>query len=72
VFIAYPPDVTTHAANKDVALHILSTSDGSIRVLTSFVGGDGSMNVPNWAPDSKSLAIVTYELLPADDAGSSE
>lgn len=72
VYIAYPPDVTTHAANKDVALHLLSTSDGSIRVLTSFVGGDGSMNVPNWAPDSKSLAFVTYEFLPTDDTGSSE
>jgi len=72
VYIAYPPDVTTHAANKDVALHILSTSDGSIRVLTNFVGGDGSMNVPNWAPDSKSLAFVSYEMLPADDLGSSE
>ena len=72
VYIAYPPDVTTHAANKDVALHILSISDGSIRVLTNFVGGDGSMNVPNWAPDSKSLAFVSYEFLPADDLGSSE
>lgn len=72
VYIAYRSDVTTHAANKDVALHLLSTSDGSIRVLTGFVGGDGSMNVPNWAPDSKSLAFVSYELLPADDTGSSE
>jgi Tol biopolymer transport system component len=67
VFIAYPPDVTTHAANKDVALHILSTSDGSIRVLTNFVGGDGSMNVPNWSPDSKSLAFVSYEFLPVEE-----
>ncbi|MGP8252954.1 MAG: TolB family protein [Terracidiphilus sp.] len=72
VYIAYPPDVTTHAANKDVALRILSTSDWSIRVLTNFVGGDGSMNVPNWSPDSRSLAFVSYEFLPADDKGSSE
>jgi Tol biopolymer transport system component len=67
VYIAYPPDVTTHAANKDVALHILSTSDGTIRVLTNFVGGDGSMNVPNWSPDSKALAFVSYEFLPAEE-----
>ncbi|MFZ0304138.1 MAG: hypothetical protein WAL75_15715 [Terracidiphilus sp.] len=71
VYIAYPPDITTHAANKDVALHLLSTSDGSIRVLTSFVGGDGSMNVPSWSPDSKSLAFVSYDFLPAEDQGSS-
>ena len=72
VFISYPPDVTTHAANKDVALRILSTSDSSIRVLANIVGGEGSMNVPNWSPDSKSLAFVSYEFLPADDTGSSE
>jgi hypothetical protein len=30
------------------------------------------MNVPNWSPDSKSLAFVSYEFLPADDTGSSE
>ena len=72
VYIAYPPDVTTHAANKDVELHLLSTSDGSTRVLTNFVGGDGSMNVPNWSPDSKSLAFVSYEFLPAEDRGSVE
>jgi TolB protein len=72
VFISYPPDVTTHAANKGVALRILSINDSSIRVLTNFVGGDGSMNVPNWSPDSKSLAFVSYEFLPADDTGSSE
>jgi TolB protein len=72
VYIAYPPEVSTHAANKDVALHILSVADGSVRVLTNFVGGDGSMNVPNWSPDSKNLAFVSYEFLPADDKGSSE
>jgi Tol biopolymer transport system component len=72
VFISYPPDVTTHAANKDVALRILSTSDSSIRVLADLVGGDGSMNVPSWSPDSKSLAFASYEFLPADDQGSSE
>ncbi len=67
VFISYPPDVTTHAANKDIALRILSTGDNKIRVLTNLVGGDGSMNVPNWSPDSKSLAFVSYQLLPAED-----
>jgi len=67
VFISYPPDVTTHAANKDITLRILSTADNRIRVLTSLVGGDGSMNVPNWSPDSSRLAFVSYQLLPAAD-----
>jgi TolB protein len=72
VFISYPPDVTTHAANKDVALRILSPSDGKIRTLVNLVGGDGSMNVPNWSPNSKSLAFVSYQMLPVDSTGSTE
>jgi Tol biopolymer transport system component len=64
VFLSYAPDVTTHAANKDIALRILSTGDNKIRVLTNLVGGDGSMNVPNWSPDSKRVAFVSYELVP--------
>jgi TolB protein len=66
VFISYPADVTTHAANKGIALRILSTSDNKIRVLTNLVGGDGSMNVANWSPDSKRLAFMSYQLLPAE------
>jgi hypothetical protein len=72
VFISYAPDVTTHAANKDIALRILSTTDNSIRTLVNLVGGDGSMNVANWSPDSKSLAFVSYQMLPAGDTGSTQ
>ena len=72
VFISYPPDVTTHAANKDIALRILSTGDNQIRVLTNLVGGDGSMNVANWSPDSKELAFMSYELLPVEDRSASK
>jgi Tol biopolymer transport system component len=72
VFISYNPDVTTHAANKDIALRILSTDDKKIRTLVNLVGGDGSMNVANWSPDSKSLAFVSYQMLPAEANGSTE
>ena len=30
------------------------------------------MNVPNWSPDSKSLAFVSYQMLPAEENGSTE
>jgi TolB protein len=68
-FLSYAPEVTTHASNKDIALRILTPQDGKTRVLTTLVGGSGSMNVNNWSPDSKRLAFVSYELLPADVAG---
>ena len=74
VFVSYGKGTTGHLANKDVALRILSatstataTADNKIRVLTNFVGGDGSMNVSFWSPDSKNLAFVSYELIPAED-----
>lgn len=72
VFISYDPSVTTHAANKDIALRIFSPEDKEIRTLVNLIGGDGSMNVPNWSPDSKSLAFVSYQILPAEDDGSTE
>ncbi len=72
VFISYNPSVTTHAANQDIALRILSTDDGKIRSLVRLVGGDGSMNVANWSPDSKSLAFMSFQMLPAEDNGATE
>lgn len=69
VFLSYAPDVTTHASNKDITLRILRPQDGKMRVLTTLVGGNGSMNVNNWSPDSKRLAFVSYDLVPAEQAG---
>jgi TolB protein len=66
VFLSYAPDVTTHASNKDIALRILTLDDGKTRVLANVVGGNGSMNVNNWSPDSKRIAVVSYQQLPAE------
>lgn len=72
VFLSYEKDITGHPANKDIALRILSIPDNKIRVLVNLVGGDGTMNVPSWSPDSEHLAFVSYQMLPAEDTGSSE
>jgi TolB protein len=72
VFLSYDPSVVTHAANKDIALRILSPADGKIRTLVNLVGGDGTMNVTNWSPDSKSIAFVSYQMLPAEDNGATQ
>jgi TolB protein len=37
---------------------------GSIQILTQFFGGQGTINVNSWSPDSKKFAFVSYELLP--------
>jgi Tol biopolymer transport system component len=62
VMVSYDKDVTGHPTNTDIALRILNVSDGKIRVLVNLVGGAGSDNVPNWSPDGRHLAFVSFEM----------
>jgi Tol biopolymer transport system component len=39
-----------------------------IQVVTTFFGGQGTINVNSWSPDSKRFAYVIYEPLPAASA----
>jgi hypothetical protein len=72
VFISYDMGTTGHPTNKPIALRVLSLDDRRIHVLFHLTGGSGTMNVPSWAPDSKHLAFVSYQMLPAEDATSSK
>jgi TolB protein len=72
LMLSYGKGVSGHPANKDVTLRILNTSDGKIRDMVQIVGGNGSDNVPNWAPDGKHFAFVSFEMLPENEAGSNE
>ena len=69
VFLTFEKDVTGHPPNKDVMLRLMSLSDGKITVLAKLFGGQGTMNVPSWSPDSKQLAFVSYMLIPTETAG---
>jgi TolB protein len=64
VFLSYDRSVTGHPENKDVALRLMSLSDKKITVLAKLFGGQGTINVPSWSPDSKQLAFVSYQLIP--------
>ena len=64
VFLTYGPDVQGHPANKDVMLRLMRLDDGAISVLAKLFGGQGTINVPSWSPDSKQVAFVSYQLLP--------
>jgi TolB protein len=69
VFMAYEKGVTGHPPNKDVELRLMSIKDRKVRVLARLFGGQGTINVPSWAPDSHKLAFVSYEELPEESAG---
>jgi Tol biopolymer transport system component len=64
VFLSYEPDVKGHPENKDVMLRLLSVKDGKIDVLAKLFGGQGTINVPSWSPDSRRVAFVSYQLAP--------
>lgn len=67
-FLTYQPEVTGHPENKDVMLRLMSLADQKITVLAKLFGGQGTINVPSWSPDSKQLAFVSYMLLPSEEA----
>jgi TolB protein len=64
VFLSYPKDVTGHPENKNVELRIMQMSDGKIKPLARLFGGQGTMNVASWSPDSLHVAFVSYHLMP--------
>jgi hypothetical protein len=63
VFLTYEKDVQGHPANKDVMLRLMPADRGEIQVLVRLFGGQGTINVPSWSPDSKNLAFVSYRLV---------
>jgi len=60
VFLSFDKSITGHPPNKDVVLRLMPASGGKPQVLASLFGGQGTMNVPSWSPDSKSVAFVSY------------
>jgi len=66
VFLSYEKGVTGHPAEKDVMLQLISMQDKKVHILAKLFGGQGTINVPSWSPDSSKLAFVSYELLPEE------
>jgi TolB protein len=62
VYISYPDEVPagSHPANQRVLMRLQSTESKEPRVLAYIYGGQGTMNVPSWSPDSKKVAFVSF------------
>lgn len=61
VFITFPKEVPAnqHPFYKRVYLRLMPVAGGEIRTICYLYGGQGTINVPSWSPDSKKIAFVS-------------
>lgn len=65
VFLSFPKGTANHNGKMEgVELRLLPADGRTPQVLTTIFGGQGTINVNSWAPDSRRFAFVTYEPLP--------
>lgn len=62
IFVSYLPEVpaASHPRNERVMLRLMNLENGEIRALAFLYGGQGTINVPSWSPDSRKVAFVSY------------
>lgn len=60
LYLSYQPGTEGHPRDRDIELRLLDLVDGSVRTLLALFGGQGSINVPCWAPDGRRFAFVRY------------
>jgi Tol biopolymer transport system component len=52
-------DPADHPYYKQVLVRVMPATGGSARVVAYVYGGQGTINVPSWSPDSRMLAFVS-------------
>ena len=60
-FISFPSDIEKngHPSYKRVMLRLMPVTGGDPKVIAYLYGGQGTINVPSWSPDSKQIAFVS-------------
>ena len=61
VFISFPKEVPAdkHPFYERVYLRLMPIGGGEIKAIGYLYGGQGTINVPSWSPDSKKIAFVS-------------
>ncbi|BCJ47197.1 hypothetical protein GCM10010168_72140 [Actinoplanes ianthinogenes] len=61
VYLSYPPGTQGHPADREVELRVVEGGDwAAARTVVTLAGGQGTINVNSWAPDSRRFAYVDY------------
>lgn len=65
VFLSYGNDVNPndHPFYKHVYLRIMPVKGGQPKVIAYVYGGQGTINVPSWSPDSQEIAFVSNSVV---------
>ena len=61
--LSYPTGTVGHPADKRVVLRSMNVDGSDIRDLVTLNGGQGTINVSSWSPDSRCFAYVAYPTL---------
>ena len=59
-YISFPQGTLGHPADKAVILRLANPNGSGMRDFDAFNGGQGTINVPSWAPTSDRFAYVRY------------
>lgn len=61
IFISFPVSINPndHPACKRVMLRMMPATGGAPKVIAYLYGGQGTINVASWSPDSKRIAFVS-------------
>ncbi|HXI71902.1 MAG TPA: hypothetical protein VNN22_16220 [Verrucomicrobiae bacterium] len=60
VFVSFDKSVKGHPPNENVVLRLMPLAGGKPKVIATLFGGQGTINVPSWSPDSTQIAFVSY------------
>ena len=62
IYLSYEAGVRGHPANQTVELRAVASDGSDPRTLVTLTGGQGTINVNSWSPDSTRFAYVGYGL----------
>lgn len=71
IFLSFPHGTKGHDGKMKIQLRMIpmpapepGVAPVKPQLVTEFFGGQGTINVNSWSPDSKKFAFVSYEVLP--------
>ncbi|MGL1888923.1 MAG: biopolymer transporter TolR [Reichenbachiella sp.] len=65
VYMSFPKDMdaNSHPFYKKVYLRLMPAAGGVPKTIAYIYGGQGTINVPSWSPDSKSISFISNSKL---------